>query len=336
MLTKLATMFFLLKKRLQVSITAIYKTLMVTPAGDENVQLGLKSGKMIAIISPLTVFLKNLHASSLIVPLAIALFIFSPKNVFSEEQQSAFGITNFAFSNYLGTGFYATSGQEVFVFQIPFQYTIREKTNKISGWVLKLPLTFGIINVNNIDINNIPDLNDVTTLTFLPGIEYQHPITQNWTVTPFIDIGLARDFNNATNVLLTGIGIKSFYSIPVGNALLMLGNRFLYARERSDISNNDSDYSLIETGLNYRVASDYTFDNGTIFSNLYYINFYYPNNLVFFEQTANPVRVGVEHEIGITFSNLPDFLFFKQPQIGAGIRFGDDLNVFRIVFGAPF
>jgi hypothetical protein len=57
---------------------------------------------------------------------------------------------------------------------------------------------------------------------------------------------------------------------------------------------------------------------------------------VFFEQTPNPIKIGIEHEIGITFSNIPDFLFFEKPQIGIGVRFGNEVNVYRIVFGAPF
>jgi hypothetical protein len=118
--------------------------------------------------------------------------------------------------------------------------------------------------------------------------------------------------------------------------MFTLGNRFLYAREQSKGSSTDADYSLIETGLNYRVTSSYFFDNEPIYSNLYYINFYYPNNLVFFEQTDNPIRVGIEHEFGITISNIPDFLFFEKPQLGLGVRFGNDVKVYRLVFGAPF
>lgn len=284
---------------------------------------------------PINVLLKNLQTATITLSIFIMLCCFAPA-ASATEKQSTFGITSFTFSSYLGTGFYATSGQEVFVFQIPFKYTIKEKTNTEPGWTLNLPLTFGIINIDKIDIDHLPDLNDVATLTFFPGIEYQYPVTSNWTISSFADVGLAHDFNSSTNILVTGIGFKSNYHIPVKNSLLSLGNRFLYARERGEISSNDSDYSLIETGLNYRVYSDYHHKNGTLFGNLYYINYYYPNDLVFFEQTDKPIRVGVEHEVGITFSNIPDLLFFEKPQIGLGIRFGNDLKVFRIVFGAPF
>ena len=250
--------------------------------------------------------------------------------------EPAAALTNFSFASYLGTGFYTTSGKQVFVLQLPLDYSIKPRTEAEAGVQLKLPITIGLINFDNLDIEELPELTDLTTITFLPGIEYQHPITPDWFISPFFDYGFARDLNNDKNTLIIGLGIKSSVDFHLDNAVLTLGNRFLYAREKTKNIATDSDYSLIETGLNYRVNSDYTFAHGPMYSNLYYINFYYPNNLVFLEQTANPIRVGMEHEVGITLSNLPDFLFFEKPQIGLGIRLGKDLTVFRLVFGAPF
>ncbi|HHJ34627.1 MAG TPA: hypothetical protein ENJ87_02575 [Gammaproteobacteria bacterium] len=277
----------------------------------------------------------NLQAERYTLALFAILSSFTNSTPAAEDQGSV-GLTNFAFSHYLGTGFYSSSGQDVFVVQAPFKYTITEKTNTEPGWVVNLPLTLGIINSDTIDVNNLPGLNDVTTLTFLPGIEYQYPVTHNWTISPFGDFGIARDLNNLTSVFVTGIGIKSYYNIPVNDAMITLGNRFLYAREKSKNNKNESDYSLIETGINYRVASSYSPGGRLMFSNLYYINLFYPNNLVLLERTENSIRIGIEHEIGITFSNLPDFLFFEKSEIGVGIRFSSGVKVFRIIFGMPF
>jgi len=272
----------------------------------------------------------------------LLLICFTNKNILAADDDNLVGLTNFAFANYLGTGFYTTSGQSVFVIQLPYQHTIKAKTDHKAGWALNLPLTIGFINFDNLEIEDIPDLPDladldnVATLTFVPGIEYQFPMTANWTVTPFADYGFARDFNQTSNVFITGVGIKSYADFHLTNAMFTLGNRLLYARERSKDSAISSDYLLVETGLNYRVTSDYSFDHGPLYSNLYYINFYYPDNVVFFDRTENPVRIGMEHEVGITLSNLPDFLFFEKPQIGLGIRLSKEIKVYRIVFGAPF
>jgi len=283
------------------------------------------------------VFLKKLQANLIALPIVILLFSFMVNNIYAAEDDSgSFGLTSFAFASYLGTGFYTTSGQNVFVLQAPFEHVIKEKTNTEAGWVLKLPITIGFINFDKLDIEELPELSDVGTITFLPGLEFQYPVTSNWTLIPFADYGFARELNTTSNVLITGVGIKSYFNAHFDKAMFTLGNRFLYAREQSKSASNAHDYSLIETGLNYRVTSDYSFTGEHLYTNLYYINFYYPNNLVFFEQTDNPIRVGVEHEIGITLSNIPDFLFFEKPQIGIGVRLGNNVKVYRLVFGTPF
>ncbi len=267
----------------------------------------------------------------------VLLFYFSINNAYaSEHQNGSFGLTSFAFASYLGTGFYTTSGQNVFVLQMPFEHTIIEKTDVDAGWVLKLPLTLGFINFDSLQLEELPGVNDVGTITFLPGLEYQYPVTPNWTIIPFADYGFARELDTTSNVLITGTGIKSYFDIYFDNAKFTLGNRLLYAREQSKDFSSASSYSLLETGLNLRIDNVISFIDKPLYSSFYYINFYYPNNLVFFEQTPNPIKIGIEHEVGITFSNMPDFFFFKDPQIGIGVRFGNNVNVYRIVFGTPF
>lgn len=270
-------------------------------------------------------------------PVLVLLFHFSISNAYAREHSNgSFGLTSFAFASYLGTGFYTTSGQNVFVLQMPFEHTIVEKTDVEAGWVLNLPITIGFINFDSLQLEELPGVNDVGTITFLPGLEYQYPVTPNWTLIPFADYGFARELDATSNVLITGTGIKSYFDIYFDNAKFTLGNRLLYAREQSKDFSSASSYSLLETGLNLRLKNVFSFIDKPLYSNFYYINFYYPNNLVFFEQTPNPIKIGIEHEIGITFSNIPDFLFFENPQIGIGVRFGNDINVYRIVFGAPF
>lgn len=254
----------------------------------------------------------------------------------AENDEGSFGLNSFAFASYLGTGFYTSSGQDVYVLHLPFEHVIKEKSDTDAGWVLSLPLTVGFIDFDGILTDELPGVNDVGTVTFLPGLKYQYPVTPNWTLIPFADYGVAHELDNTSNVFITGAGIQSYYNVQFKQAMFTLGNRFLYAREQNQGSNNAADYSLIETGFNYRVTSNYKISGEPLYSNLYYIYFYYPDDLVFFERTQNPIRVGVANEVGITFSNLPDFLFFEKPQIGFGIRFGNDLNVYRLVFGAPF
>ena len=252
------------------------------------------------------------------------------------RDDSTFGITSFSFASYLGTGFYSTSGQEVFVFQMPFKHTIKEETDQQAGWRLNLPVTLGFINFPSLDIEELPELDDVGTITFLPGIEYRKKITSNWILIPFADYGFARDFNHSNNVLIIGAGLKSYADFDISGAVITLGNRLLYARESNENVDINSDYTLIETGLNFRLDHNADIFGQDIKLNLYYVNYYYPDDLVFFERTTSPIRVGVENELGFTFSNIPDFMFFSDLHLGFGVRFGNNLRVYRLLFSAPF
>ncbi|MCP4876581.1 MAG: hypothetical protein GY896_14055, partial [Gammaproteobacteria bacterium] len=48
-------------------------------------------------------------------------------------------LLNFAFANYLGSGFYASGGGEVFILKIPLSSTLVEMTDDEAGWVLHYP-----------------------------------------------------------------------------------------------------------------------------------------------------------------------------------------------------
>ena len=281
-------------------------------------------------------FLKNLESGSFNLFHFALLLCLLHKPAFSGDAGSVFGTTNFAFSNYLGTGFYTTSEHNVFVIQLPLDHTIIEKTDTDAGWLLNLPITIGLIDFGNLEFEERPEINDVTTLTFVPGIEYHYPVTPDWTLIPFADYGFARDFNQTSNVLITGVGVKSYADFQLNESVLTLGNRLLYAREKSEDANDASDYLLIETGLSYQFNNELSIGSHAINTNLYYVNYYYPDKLVFFDRTPNPIIIGVANEIGLTFSDLPDFMFFNSPEIGLGVRINDDIKVYRLIFGAPF
>ena len=280
--------------------------------------------------------MKALWRASLVIVLCA-----SPMNAISAESStttsSTFGVTNFAFASYLGTGFYSTSGQEVFVFQIPLKHTIIEETEEQAGWRLNLPITMGFINFSEADLENPPELDDIGTLTFLPGIEYRKKMTRDWILIPFADYGFAREFSHTNNVLIIGLGIKSYADFHHEGGVLTLGNRFLYAREsHQEETKVNHDYTLVQTGLNFRFDQQARIAGADLGLNLYFVNYYYPDDLVFLERTTSPIRVGFENELGFTVDNIPDFLFFKNLQLGFGIRFGNDIRVYRLLFSAPF
>ena len=256
-------------------------------------------------------------------------------DVHSEEQSEA-ELINFAFGNYLGTGFYTSGGGEVFILRIPLSTTLRPMTSNDPGWVVTYPVTLGIANVDQIVDGNVPTLDHVGTLSIIPGIEYHYPVMHNWFLVPFFDLGLARDLVNNVNIRVMGAGAKSFASFYFGRHSLTLGNRFLYADQKNLEFAGNSNFAVFETALDYNIPTDFTLHGSFFDISFYYINYYYLKDLVFVEFLDNPISLENKNEVGFTFS-LPDYRWLPDDsRLGFGVQITKNANLYRIVFGMPF
>lgn len=251
--------------------------------------------------------------------------------------QSKAELINFAFSNYLGTGFYTSGGGEVFILRVPLSTTLRPMTSNDPGWVITYPVTIGVANLDTIIIDGeIPTLDNVGTVSLIPGIEYHYPVLRNWHVIPFFDLGVARDFVNNENIRVLGAGAKSFAAFDFDRHRLTLGNRFLYADQKNLEVGGNSNFAVFETGLDYNIPSDFTVLGSFFDISIYYINYYYLKDLVLVDALDNPISLENKNEIGFTFS-LPEYFWLPDnPRLGFGVQFTKDAELYRIVFGMPF
>ena len=262
-------------------------------------------------------------------------------NVYSGDQ-SEVELINFAFSNYLGTGFYASDSGEVFILKIPMSTTLRPMTDNETGWVFQYPVTLGASNIDDTALrrvpeeDDIPDLNDVGTLSIVPGIEYLYPVSPNWHLIPFFDLGIARDLANEDNVWVLGAGIKSFVTFDLDGKWLTFGNRLLYANQENFDQANNSNFAVFETGLDYNIPTKTTINGSTIYVSFYYINYYYIEDLILVDYLDDRISLENKNEFGLTVS-LPKYSWLPDnSRLGFGVQVTKDDDLYRLVFGAPF
>ncbi len=252
------------------------------------------------------------------------------------QDQSEIELINFSFANYLGTGFYTSRGGDVFILKIPLSTTIRPMTSNDSGWGIRYPVTLGIANVDDIVNGAFPTLDHVGTLSVVPGVEYYYPVSQNWQLIPFFDLGLARDLVNHIDILILGTGMKSFATFDFGRDRLTLGNRFLFAEQQNLDVDRRSNFAVFETALDYNIPTDYTIHDSYIDFSFYFINYYYLKDLVVFDYLDNPISLENKNEIGFTFS-LPEYFWLPdEARLGFGVQVTRNAKLYRIVFGMPF
>ena len=270
-------------------------------------------------------------------PLLICLLVqmFITAAVYADKKTDV-ELTNFAFANYLGTGFYATGDGTVFILSIPLSTTLRPMTSNDPGWVFNYPVTVGVTNFDEIIDGTVPNVNDVGTLSVIPGIEYHYPVMHNWTLIPFFDLGIARDVVNNRNIRVLGAGVKSFATFDFDRNRLTLGNRLLFADESDFESDSDSNFAVFETGLDYNIPTDIIIHGSHIDVSFYYINYYYLKELVLLKILDNPIALENKNEVGFTVS-LPEYTWLPDnSRLGFGIQFTSNTEVYRLVFGAPF
>jgi len=258
-----------------------------------------------------------------------------PGKAFSEETTDL-ELINFAFANYLGTGFYASGGGDVFILRIPLSTTLRPMTSNDPGWVITYPVTVGIANVEEIVDGTTPTLDHVGTVSVIPGVEYHRPVLHNWRLIPFFDLGLARDLVNNINIRVLGVGAKSYVTFDFERNRLTLGNRFLYADQRNLDTEANSNFAVFETALDYNIPTDLTVHGSFMDFSLYFINYYYLKDLVLVDNLEKSISLENKNEIGFTFS-IPEYSWLPgDSRLGFGVQITKDAELYRIVFGMPF
>lgn len=245
---------------------------------------------------------------------------------------------NYGFATYLGSGIYTAAGQDVQVYQIPLAYEFFSMDEKNWGLELTLPLTLGFYNFQLSDIveEGFPD--DISTFSFVPGLQFQYPVTQQWQLLPFLDVGIAQNLANGDSSNLFSYGMRSYYEYPFNDVTFTLGNRLLFARQKRRDGSHQSDFGTFETSLDFRFQQFPFLKKHLADISLYYANFQYFDTLRFLFPGNREVTVVKQNEAGFTFGVQvkKKTRYIDIPRVGLAIRKGDGLDVYRLVFGMPF
>ena len=256
------------------------------------------------------------------------------------DDTSEVELTNFAFANYLGSGFYSSGNSKLFIFRVPLSSDLTEMTKEKGGLRLNYPIALGagIVDANRDfpEIGDVLDLDNFVTISVVPGLEYVLPVTDIWYLAPFIDLGIAKDFSNETTLGVGGIGAKSYVSLEFDNSRMLIANRLLYAEQENLDSGNNSHFVSFETGLEYTVPTSYTINGSLVNFSVYYINYYYPDDLVLAGSVENRISLENKNEIGFTFTLPKHDWLPDNSQLGLGVQVTKDTDLYRIVLGTPF
>lgn len=253
--------------------------------------------------------------------------------------QDSGNLFHWAYAPAFGTGAYRIAGDETFVITFKPKIDLRKQVEDRIGIKLTLPLSFGL---QTLDIDELisPDLPDqLTTVSFVPGVEFLVPIGQRWMVKPFGNIGWGTSFNSNESAWIYFGGAKSRYRFEVAKNEWGFLSELLWAGYTPSPGSQD-DFSRFMLGL----EADFPVGNvklrkQQLLFRPHFLYYKYFNDLDFVEvSTGSLISLDEEVEIALAFGTKePQKLWIFQPdRFGLGVRLSEDLKGIRIFFRSVF
>lgn len=247
-------------------------------------------------------------------------------------------LINWYYSAVFGTGVYKSGDRVVSVLQIPFGQQLRPLTEDQWGLRLVVPVSFGFYNFRFNQLVDGETPQNLGTVSIFPGIEAQIPVTSNWRVNPYTNVGWGEDLTGAGGALLYAGGVKSLVWAPIGkNSQISLGNQLTLAGYSPEGVANQT-MGVFVAGVNLETPSEVKVLDRPVIVGGHLIYYYYFKRLRF--PTANDVQNKIDEQGEIAFSlsvkKAIDFSLFNLDRIGLGYRFGGGVQGISLFFSLPY
>lgn len=244
-------------------------------------------------------------------------------------------VVNFAFATQLGSGVYSVSGRTLQIYRLPFSHTLKSADDSSVGIVLSLPVSFGFYDFELQDVANGNIPTNVDALSIVPGLTFVFELGPGWKLEPYVEAGISRARDTDADATVYAGGLVSLYEFDGLGFGWLLRNDLTYAGVDLRGAAASDRFTRFQTALSARrpFARESRVDYLLYAMNEYYVD--QPNGPVDSTERAGS---SVQYEIGMTFGTTETQRIWRipLPRVGIGYRFGSNLEVFRIVFGAPF
>jgi hypothetical protein len=265
--------------------------------------------------------------------LLAAAAVAAPSPLSSGEQ----AVLNFGFATQLGSGIYSLSGRTLQVYRLPFGYTVPREDDAPVQVRLTLPFTIGFLDFEPHDVVDTGLPQQVDSYSFVPGVEFDYAVNEHWALQPFAEAGIARDRNAEVDQRVYSLGLRSRYDVERGPvAWQAYGEVVQVVVEQASFDQTD-DFTRVRLGL----TAQRPFVPAAPGRRADFLVYGFAES--FTDAPAGPAgepdgRDEVQYEVGLTLGATETIRLWRipLPRVGFGYRFGNDLSVYRIVFGSPY
>lgn len=247
-------------------------------------------------------------------------------------------LLNWYYAATFGTGFYTDGDRTVTVLQMPFSYSLSKLEEGAYGLRLKLPVTVGVYDYDFDDVlaGDLPG--GVSTLSFLPGLEWEMPLNERWTVKPYFSAGYGQELGGGESAWLYDFGIKSRFRLGSDQGVEFAFVSALTAAGYRPQGGPSQPFGVLAVGLDLVIPT-----NRTLFGRDAYIGItpsysYYFIKLAFaeFDDADNRLREQFEFAISLMSRKPWTLKYFDIDRIGLAFRTSDEVFGVSLFTTLPF
>jgi hypothetical protein len=239
---------------------------------------------------------------------------------------------HWAYGAYFGTGAYRVSGgEETYVLSVRPRWGLRDAAldaqgRRTVGIDLRFPVAIGAYKIDATDVGGTLSLDNVSTLSAVPGIEFDVPIGARWSVKPLAYVGWGTELGGDASAWIYWTGIKSRYVFPRDEKTWALVNALTYVGYSANSGENGNVLPLftafeVDRPLRMKKVAD---EPVVLHWHVGYTS--YLNHLELITDIDH-IRLEDEWELGLAFSTGPDPLRLwrlKWDRVGVAYRFSSD------------
>ncbi len=247
-------------------------------------------------------------------------------------------VVNFGFATQLGSGVYSLSGRTLQVYRLPFEWTLPFEGTEQVRYRLTLPVTVGFLDFRPGDVLQTGLPQHLDSYGVVPGVEVDLRVRERWLLQPYAQAGIARDASLDVDQRVYAFGLRSYYDFGRGATQWQQYDELarVVVEQRPDGPRDD--LTRLRVGLTARrplrpaEATNQADVLGYAFVEAYTDAPGGPAGAAG-DRSAPP-----QYEVGFTLGATQGLRIWKLPvpRLGFGYRFGDGLEVYRLVIGSPY
>lgn len=237
---------------------------------------------------------------------------------------------SYEFAHWFGSGLYRVDDRDVWNILIPLKKELREPADGRVGMTLLLPVTIGWLETGTLRADSFQ------TFTFAPGLELRFQPTPQWSLRPFVQVGVGGDLASGENGWVYAGGVTSRFETKLQDFTLMLGNAVILAGSQG--GGNRSSFTRIDAGVGVEHPLRWRLGHRGTKLGAFYVFSLFSDDA---ELVTSPSRVrfslGEVHQFGLSLGVTEPFEFLGIELDWLGVTYvtGRNIKGIRLNVGFP-